>query len=232
MFAKPQAEHRWLEQLVGTWDFEHECRMHDGTQSSESGTMVCRSLGGMWLLAESKGGESSATGPWSNLLTVGYDTEKKQFVGTFIGSMMSMIWPYHGALDESGRRLRCIPKAPSWTEPESASIAIRLKSSTLTVGCSSANDKRRMRMGPVHGIGANAIGRRWTALVCLASLVVATVARRWTALVAVPTPWQRVVTKTSRRPTTQAASGALQLTRDIERNLPHDYCKKYGLFVV
>ena len=112
MFSKPQPEHKWLDQLVGNWSFEHCCRMLDGSQSNDSGRMVCRSLGGMWLLAESTGGDSSNVGPWSNLLTVGYDTEKKQYVGTFIGSMMSNIWPYHGTMDESGKRLSLYSEGP------------------------------------------------------------------------------------------------------------------------
>jgi hypothetical protein len=112
MFAKPQAEHQWLEQLVGTWRFRHCCRMLDGSESTDSGEMVCRSLGGMWLLAESRGGTTSEIGPWANLLTVGYDTEQRQYVGTFIGSMMSNIWPYHGAMDESGKRLTLYSEGP------------------------------------------------------------------------------------------------------------------------
>lgn len=113
MFAKPQAEHQWLDQLVGTWNFVHSCRMPDGSQSTASGKMICRSLGGMWLLAESHGGASSDVGPWANLMTVGFDTERKEYVGTFIGSMMSNIWPYHGVMDESGKRLSLVSEGPN-----------------------------------------------------------------------------------------------------------------------
>ncbi len=113
MFAKPQSEHQWLEQLIGTWDIQHCCTMPDGTQSKTTGSMVCRSLGGMWLIAESSG-EAADAGPWANLMTIGFDIEKKQFVGTFIGSMMSNIWPYHGVLDETGRRLPLYSEGPKF----------------------------------------------------------------------------------------------------------------------
>ncbi|AMV31486.1 hypothetical protein VN12_05165 [Pirellula sp. SH-Sr6A] len=114
MFAKPQAEHQRLEQLVGTWRFRHTCKMPDGTESTESGTMVCRTLHGMWLLAESTGDVSSDTTSWSNLLTVGYDTEKKEYVGTFISSMMSSIWAYRGTMDEPSKQLHLYTEGPKF----------------------------------------------------------------------------------------------------------------------
>jgi hypothetical protein len=52
MFAKPQSEHAWLEQFVGEWDVQSECRMSPGEPPQKStGRMRCRSLGGLWLIA-------------------------------------------------------------------------------------------------------------------------------------------------------------------------------------
>jgi hypothetical protein len=113
MFAKPQSQHQWLDQLIGEWNFEHHCRMPDGTESKSPGKMTCRSLGGMWLIAESSG-DSEDTGSWSSIMTVGFDTSKNQYVGTFIGSMMSYLWPYHGVLDESGKRLALYSEGPKF----------------------------------------------------------------------------------------------------------------------
>ncbi|QDU59221.1 hypothetical protein Pan216_00480 [Planctomycetes bacterium Pan216] len=104
MFAKPQKEHEWLAQLVGEWTFVHECEEPDGKKSTSSGTISCRMLGGLWLIVESSG-EAPDHGPWSSIMTLGFDPAQNQFVGTFIGSMMANIWPYHGVLDESGKRL-------------------------------------------------------------------------------------------------------------------------------
>lgn len=103
MFAKPQAEHQWLEKLIGDWTFEHECTMPDGTINSAPGRMTCRSLGGMWLICESTGDSNGSH--WSSVMTIGFDPTQNQYVGTFIGSMMSNIWPYHGVLDPTGTRL-------------------------------------------------------------------------------------------------------------------------------
>jgi hypothetical protein len=113
MFAKPQSEHQWLDQLIGEWHFEHRCTMPDGTESATSGKMTCRSLGGMWLIGESSG---NTDGPdaWTSIMTVGFDPAKNQYVGTFIGSMMSNIWPYHGVLDEAGQKLALYSEGPKF----------------------------------------------------------------------------------------------------------------------
>ncbi len=44
------------------------------------------------------------------LMTLGFDPGQKRYVGTFIGSMMTPIWPFRGSLDASGKRL------PLWSE--------------------------------------------------------------------------------------------------------------------
>ncbi|MCM2372725.1 DUF1579 domain-containing protein [Aporhodopirellula aestuarii] len=113
MFAKPQAEHQWLEQLVGEWSFEHDCQTPDGESMKSSGKMTCRMLGGLWVICESSGG-SSADDKWSSIMTLGYDAAKKLYVGTFVGSMMDNIWPYQGVLDESGKRLPLDSEGPKF----------------------------------------------------------------------------------------------------------------------
>ncbi|MEZ6087147.1 MAG: DUF1579 domain-containing protein [Pirellulaceae bacterium] len=114
MYAKPQAEHEWLHQVLGDWIIEHECTMPDGTVNRTTGKMHCRSLGGMWLICESSG-HAEESGEWSSIMTVGFDPAKGEFVGTFIGSMMGNIWPYRGQLDESGKRLPLLSEGPKFT---------------------------------------------------------------------------------------------------------------------
>ncbi|QDV25726.1 DUF1579 domain-containing protein [Aureliella helgolandensis] len=113
MFAKPQSEHRWLDQLVGNWDFEHVCQTPDGTKSSTLGQMRCRSLGGMWLVCESNG-ESEGSEAWSSILTVGFDPALNQYVGTFIASMMANIWHYRGVLEAKNNRLPLESQGPAF----------------------------------------------------------------------------------------------------------------------
>ena len=39
------------------------------------------------------------------MMSLGFDPQKGRFVGTFIGSMMTHLWIYDGALDASGQAL-------------------------------------------------------------------------------------------------------------------------------
>ena len=113
MFAKPQAEHTWLDRLIGDWNFDHDCQMPDGNTSTASGKMRCRSLGGLWLVCESSG-DAADSGPWSSIMTLGFDPAKDQYVGTFVGSMMANLWLYRGVLDASGKRLVLETLGPSF----------------------------------------------------------------------------------------------------------------------
>lgn len=113
MFTKPQKEHQWLDQFIGHWVVQHECQMPDGKISKTDGTMVCRSLSGMWLICESSG--ASAEGDsWSSIMTLGFDLKKERYVGTFIGSMMANLWLYEGSLDSTGKKLPLETKGPAF----------------------------------------------------------------------------------------------------------------------
>jgi Protein of unknown function (DUF1579) len=104
MQSQPQAEHQWLDQLVGEWSSEVEYRMGEEPPSKVKGSEVVRSLGGLWMIAE---GESEMpdgdTG--KTLMTLGFDPQRDQYVGTFIGTMMTNLWIYHGSLDATGKVL-------------------------------------------------------------------------------------------------------------------------------
>jgi len=113
MFATPQKEHRWLDQLIGDWEFSHHCKMPDGSQSSSPGKMICRSLAGMWLICESSG-ESQQGTIWSSIMTLGFDAAKGLYVGTFVGSMMTNIWHYSGVLDATGKVLPLDSQGPKF----------------------------------------------------------------------------------------------------------------------
>ena len=113
MFNQPQAEHRWLEQLVGSWDFSHVCQTPDGADHESHGKMTCRMLGGLWLIAESQGTTPSGE-EWSSIMTVGYDPAEGVYIGTFVGSMMAHLWPYRGSLDGSGQRLPLESRGPKF----------------------------------------------------------------------------------------------------------------------
>ena len=115
MEAKPQKEHEWLHKLVGEWSFGGECGMGpDQPPMKSTGTETVRSLGGLWTIGEGKG-EMPGGGPMTSIMTLGYDPQKERFVGSFIASMMTHLWPYEGTLDPSGKVLTLDSEGPSFT---------------------------------------------------------------------------------------------------------------------
>jgi hypothetical protein len=112
MQAKPQKEHEWLEQLVGEWASEAEATMEPGQPPSKfKGSESVRSLGGLWVVAEGQA-EMPDGGVGTMIMPIGYDPERKRYVGTWVGSMMSHLWVYDGALDASGRVLTLDARGP------------------------------------------------------------------------------------------------------------------------
>ncbi len=114
MNAQPQKEHEWLQRFVGEWTFEGEATMEPGKPPAKfTGTESVRSLGGLWILAEGQGEVPCSTGGYATtLVTLGYDPEKKKYVGTFVGSMMTNLFSYEGTLDATGRILTLDTEGP------------------------------------------------------------------------------------------------------------------------
>jgi hypothetical protein len=113
MRAEPQKEHQWLQKLVGEWTYEADAPAGAGKPSTRTtGTESVRSLGGLWVVADGRG-KMPDGGPATMLLTLGYDPQKKRYVGTWLGSMMTHLWVYDGELDATGRVLTLNSQGPS-----------------------------------------------------------------------------------------------------------------------
>lgn len=113
MKAEPQKEHRWLQKLVGEWTYEADCNMGpDKPPSKAKGSESARSLGGLWVLCEGQG-EMPGGGPATTMMTLGYDPQKKRYVGTWVGSMMTNLWVYDGTLDAAGKVLTLSTEGPN-----------------------------------------------------------------------------------------------------------------------
>ena len=114
--AEPQKEHHWLHKLVGEWTFDAEASMGpDQAPEKASGTESVRSLGGLWIVGEGEG-EMPGAGEHRSILTLGYDPQKKRFVGSFISSMMTYFWVYDGELDAAGKVLTLNTEGPSMAD--------------------------------------------------------------------------------------------------------------------
>ena len=114
VFAAPEEEHRWLQKLVGEWTYEVEATMESGEVTRSTGTESVRSIGGLWFLAEGQGEMPGGT-PATTLMTLGYDSQKGRYVGSWIGSMMTHMWAYDGELDPETCVLTLNAEGPSMT---------------------------------------------------------------------------------------------------------------------
>lgn len=113
MHAEPQKEHEWLQKLVGEWTCESECIMGpDQPPMKSKGAESVRSIGGLWTMGEMQA-EMPDGSPGTMIMTLGYDPQKGRFVGTFVGSMMTHLWLYEGALDAAGNVLTLDAEGPS-----------------------------------------------------------------------------------------------------------------------
>ena len=113
MHATPGKQHQWLQKLVGEWTYETQVPAEAGQPASKAtGTETVRSIGGLWTQAEGQG-EMPGGGPATTIMTLGYDPQKKRFVGTWIGSMMTHLWIYDGEVDAAERTLTLNSEGPS-----------------------------------------------------------------------------------------------------------------------
>ena len=106
-FDPPTKDHEWLKQLEGEWDMEMSMTLPDGTSMNDKGTEAVKTMGGFWSVSESAAG----------VLTLGYDTKKKQYVGTFICGMNDYMWKYEGQLDKTGKILTLETEGPNMIVP-------------------------------------------------------------------------------------------------------------------
>ncbi|MBP1842537.1 hypothetical protein J2046_000781 [Rhizobium petrolearium] len=110
--AKPQAEHGFLERMVGIWEVSSPDMGTD-----EKWVEVVRSLHGIWFVAEGNGNMPQGGGAATTMLTLGYDPAKGKYVGSWIGSMMAYLWVYEGEVSADGTTLSLYTTGPDFAEP-------------------------------------------------------------------------------------------------------------------
>lgn len=81
-----------------------------------AGTDTVRAVGDNWVLAETK--STMMGSPFTGILTLGYDAQKEQFIGTWIDSMGSHLWVYEGTLNDAGDTLTLTTTGPSMEGPD------------------------------------------------------------------------------------------------------------------
>lgn len=111
---EPTLEHNWLLQLVGDWTFESECDFGpDQPPMKSTGKQTTRSLGSLWTVGEMQNDGPDEQKHFS-IFTLGFDIAKQRFVGTFVSSCMTHLWPYNGQLDAAHQVLTLDSEGPSF----------------------------------------------------------------------------------------------------------------------
>ena len=118
MQAEPHKEHAWFKQLVGDWTMEGEALMGpDQPPMKSKGFETVSMLGEFWMVAD---GEAEMPGGHKGkmTMTLGYDPRKKRYVGTWVGSMMDLLFVYDGKLDATKKILTLTTEGPSFKNPK------------------------------------------------------------------------------------------------------------------
>lgn len=107
---QPTERHQWLQQFVGEWDAKTDIFMEGQEPMQSKGALSVRGLGGFWMVAEHRGemGGEKYTG----IQTLGYDTEKNHYIGTWVDSFTGHLWTYTGELDEAKKVLTLRASGP------------------------------------------------------------------------------------------------------------------------
>ena len=104
-YSTPGAEHKALEQFVGTWDTSAKMWHAPGTPPQEStGTAENKmTLGGRFLEQKFEG--TMMGQPFTGMGYTGYDLYKKEYVGNWMDSMGTTIMRSTGKADPSGKSM-------------------------------------------------------------------------------------------------------------------------------
>jgi Protein of unknown function (DUF1579) len=78
-----------------------------------AGKQSTLSLGSLWTLAEmeSVGADGQSM---RSVITLGFDPTKQRFIGTFVASCLTHLWPYDGLLDADRKVLTLDSEVPNF----------------------------------------------------------------------------------------------------------------------
>jgi len=108
--ARPGQEHQLLEKFVGEWESEGEIMAPGQPRSKIKGVESSHMVGGFWFVAQIK--STLPDFPYEQILTIGYDTAKKNYIGTVVDSMTSHLWRFEGSFDARGNILTYETEGP------------------------------------------------------------------------------------------------------------------------
>lgn len=99
---KPGKEHQALKQFDGDWEYKSKCMIPGQEMKEGQGMETCKlGLGGFWLEVEDKG--TMMNKEFSGKGFIGWDPNKKKYVGAWVDSWMPMLGTFEGEADSTGK---------------------------------------------------------------------------------------------------------------------------------
>lgn len=109
-------EHAFLKKFVGEWTSVTECQFGPEVPAmTMKGKMSSRMLGDFWVVSETDCGDAEMR--MKAIQTIGYDAEKKKYVGTWVDSAINHMWKYEGSVDSTGKILALEAEGPNFAAP-------------------------------------------------------------------------------------------------------------------
>jgi hypothetical protein len=142
--STPDPEHQLLKKFVGQWEADNRTVPEPGQPEMEcKGESTAKMIGDLWvtieLQADMQGTKIHA------LQTIGYDPEKKKYVGTWVDSMINHLWKYEGTYDKTTNVLVMEAEGPNMMEPGKVASyrdSFEFKSPDHIIGTSSMKDDK------------------------------------------------------------------------------------------
>src|SRR5262245_4202533 len=110
-----QPEHELLKRFAGAWRFEKLAAAAEGSTPQKLGTGEIKAelIGGFFVVGKWTGNVYG--GDYSAVQTLGYDVDKKAYLGNWIDNTMSYQWPLHGSWDADKKELVISASGPGPT---------------------------------------------------------------------------------------------------------------------
>jgi len=109
----PAPEHAWLKQMIGEWESEAEFSGLPGEAPVKSkGHESVRAVGELWIVSENETTMPDGV-EVAGRMTLGFNPNKKKYVGNWIDSATPHMWVYEGTTDAKTNTLTLTTFGPS-----------------------------------------------------------------------------------------------------------------------
>ncbi len=115
MMPKPGPEHALLASLSGHWDAKTTVRFPGAPEMVTKGTETVSMLGGFWQISDFEGEMMGQK--FSGRGTLGYDPNKKKYVGTWCDTMSPALTYFEGTMDAAKKTLTTHSSMADFMDP-------------------------------------------------------------------------------------------------------------------